>query len=441
MALNLFKKIFREDPWEKPRERQEEGAEDIAASEALQWALDAVSEKLVEARGKARKRHTDVLRAISKVGEHAETLGKAEFEPGDKAYSAANMLKDSFANRMKSLANRLHSEVAFQPSHSALTEFTESAAGLLKDMKETTPKQAFVLSNYFKREAGALIDGVKEAEKHHQELKSFLDSEAKVMWFVEELESKLSKLIESNASLRKLDRQETDMLGRLKELRKKSEEASLKLGEVMKSGRWAEANGSQRELDALRKEMSAVISEISADLSAVKRPLKKLGHEARDTLPKNKAKFLESAVKSPLKAAMPAGSERALEELLADAKKLANKGKISLKEKEKENLSETLRKLKSGQFSKLRKRYRTLSEKAMEMEERVGKEHVLLARKRKLLEDAASEYETKIEALEQGLRKSSKERESLEKKTQSQKRRLEFLISENMGRKVNLNIN
>ena len=170
-----------------------------------------------------------------------------------------------------------------------------------------------------------------------------------------------------------------------------------------------------------------------------KRPLKKYLHLKAGELNREERDFLERFVKSPLKTFM-GGSGGRLKPFLLSLREMLDR-EISLKDKEVEKLDSLIKRLESGEISKMMEEYSGLLREAGEKTGEIEKDFSSLSEDKRQAEDSVKESNEGIEKLEKELEEAGKKTRSLKEDMGKDREKLETLIYENINRKVNVILN
>lgn len=364
---------------------------------------------------KAQKLYDKINSGLAEARKHAGELEKKKFEAGDKTYAVVNMTKDNYVKKANSLISGLPRINNF--NYDETSAFCSGAMKILHELLNIPPKQAILLTRYFKKEASRIITTLKETEVASKEMETLLQQSMlrfyisanrsladvwQLVYKAEDLESRTQK-INDKIKARKL------------ELREKEKEA-----EAFTSG---EESGKFRRLDEeikkLETERTELGNKISEELSAIKRPLKKLEHAASSEGAKEKEKLsLYSRIShSPMKVLMQEQGDALLMEALERLRE------VGLKDEERERVEELIKKIGLGYLSKFTDKYKWLEAEIAEKRKDFEKSEV--PEKHKKHERETEHLKREISELEKETERISKSKAELAGKIKSGKEKLE----------------
>ncbi len=384
------------------------------------WLDSALSERL----GGISRRASDICASImsskEKLKERIETLGKQNFDPQDKTYAKVNMAKDTFVKKALSELNGT-SRPRETSDYKMLCGFLDSALSALDSIKKATPKQAILISNYFKKQSSEMVAGIKEMETAAAGLSRLIDGDGKLLNAVKEAKGSAAKLAEleierrvDDINLSKASVSESAIGNRIS-VKQRELEA------LMESNEWkgyAESLGKISEMEA---RMKSVEQDANNRLSVLRRPMKKLSHD-RDVagMPEN-----------PFREIILTGGS--IEGIVKTVLEAVSAGEIALKPSEREKIMA----LDDASLSPLKDSYGE-SASARGMNEN-SIDAALLEKKKSL--------ESEITSLKSDSQRARKEVEFIEEKArrnneEKQKRLKEIrrAVQEAVGKEVNITL-
>jgi len=404
---------------------------EVKLAELSGWLEQELSEKAQEAGKKSRELQSRVANTFQQVGVSAKKLIKAEFESKDKTYAAVNSVKNTFASRVLSLSGKCPEP---GDSYSDAAGFQKRAGEILRELANSTPRQGLVMLNYFKKESSPVMGGMKNIGALLEDLRKFLDYEGKSLFLLEEggrLSQEISQKLESS---RKLEKRSVEIQQETRGSKKALSESEGVLEKILNDPAWKALESAGKERESLEASARDIKFRMGEELSSAKRPLKKYLHLKSGELSKEDRLFLESFVKSPLKAAgNPSGTER-LKPFLLSLRDL----EAGLKDKELRKLEDLTTRLESGEIAKsLQDCARLLADAESNFRKLEGGSSAL-SEKRKQAEVAIEETKKSIAGLEKELQETRERAKALKEEASKQKEELERLMHENLNRKVNI---
>lgn len=406
-----------EQPTEAPRDLgslELSGLKDMLEKE-MAGRMENEKERARELYGRMREKFREVKRLNSELSEK-------EFRSGQRMDAPVNMIKDNYVKKTLSSLNGL--PVIQDFGYREISDFCSGTERVLKDMRNIPPKQAVLLSRYFKSETSKIVKMLKDIEGIRDEMKGVLDGKA--LWLSGEIEKRMERLAELEGKSQDLRNQEKTLI---EKIGSKEKEIKEKEREMAKFVSGEDAKGFEklgRKIKETEDEKSNVENELREELARVKRPLKKLEYSLKQD---GKDKRLAKAAHSPMKALIGEG-DSSLKEALVRVRGLM------LKENEKEHVEELITKIENGYLSKLRDRYVFLEKEAREMKTMEEKSDVEERKKAKEMEIERMRKETKEYEKERG--RLSEAIKDVQDTRESEKRKLEEVILSEMNVRISI---
>lgn len=425
--LNFFKREkekpeIREEAFKKPIESK--------AEEMPEKIKETVNERLVKVNQDTNKIYEQILDGFQSIRKSNKRLELSSFEKHDKTYASVNMIKDTWVKRVYSSLDSISliSSIDYQE----LRDFHSNSQRVLNEIRKMTPKQIYLLSTYFKKESLQVIADIKLVDKRLDDLKKFLDNEGKVMWLLNEVNSKTDDYLKTKEKLDDLFKKESDIKKQIKELERIAAKTSSDLQDFLKSSQWKDLEKEQEEIETLSRKESELKYQITEELSAIKRPLKKLEHAAYFS--KDQRAVLEKFIHSPMKTLFEHGESK-LGEILLNMKKMTEEGKIQLKESEIEKIEEITQKIESGSFSNSKHEYENMTREIKNKKQDMEKEQPDMIKRKEGIEKEKEFTEQDMERLKKELEEIVRNQERIKNELLEKKTYLENLILKELGEK------
>jgi len=328
-----------------------------AAEVALSHVADAVNRELARKIAEEKKQADDLYRDISdgfgEIRKISAELTHKKFEAHEKIYAPVNMVKDNYARKALSLLGNPPAISAF--NYSEVSGFCEGTGKILHELMHIPPKQAVLLSKYFRHETSRITKLLKETEETRKQLLSMLDGSA--LWLDGETKSRASKLLELDRRAKDFEAQASLLTEKIKN-RKERIDAKAKELEAFFAGEkyrhYAELDGSIRSME---KERSDIGNRLNDELSGIKRPMKKLEHAAAsggEAMEKEKLSLYSDISHSPLKVLLQEQGDAKMMDALLRLRSL------NLKSEEKVHVEELIKKIELNYLPELADKYRFL---------------------------------------------------------------------------------
>jgi len=398
--------------------------------EVPSWIDGQFSDRIADINAGAKLRCENLASAFSKIKDSVRELEKAKLENDEKKLAPVKMVKSLFVKRSYSLIGSIPT-VPERLGFSELEGFRSASSKLLNSLKKVSPKQAILISNFFKKEAGAVFEGIKEAETGLESLDSFMKNEAVIKKTVQDVRTIVSEEARVERQLNFLVKKEEEAGLKLKSTKKAKKDRMAELDSLLESNEWKAMESMKKETEELRERASRLKSQIVQELSAVNRPLKKLEH-ATGPISGEDAAFLNDFLKSPFDSFIKNSNESMLKKNIELLNRMVSSRSIMLKQKDHEKLLDFTRKLES-KMPAMKENYAKfkaqISKKTGEME----REFPGLLVKKRTLESEIGAAEKEESRLTSELSELGKSRESIKKEIEASKKRLAELVKSGTG--------
>jgi hypothetical protein len=403
--------------------------EDVLIGDIEDWFSSNFNNRVKELISKSDKIHKDVISGFDHVKTAVKKLDKASFEKEDKIYARVNMVKSGYTRRASSLLGSVK-DMETELNYNILKDFYDKSSNTLKNLKEISPKQATLMSNYFRRESNELIKGMSSLDNTISSLKEFLDQEGRIL----ETKINVKEGMEKHKSLQerasKLESDENEIKKKIEETENKVKTAAKELESFLNSSRWDELDTLKTKIDSLKNETFKIEYQIRGDLSYLKRPLKKAKH-----IDKNPA--IEAYIKAPFKEFVSDGGEAALGEIISLLNIMINRGKLSLKDKESSKIKELQSNMEA--ISDHRNKYLNLVKERRETEAKL-KEFDILYEEKTSYEESIERTKKEKESLKADMKGMQRKMNENDEEMKENIKGMESAIFNKSNRKVNIRV-
>lgn len=403
-----------------------EAATGVRLDDVMKTVESEISDRLTDELKKVAKLYGKINHGLAEARKHASELEKKKFEAGDKTYAVVNMTKDNYVKKANSLISGSPRINNF--NYEETSAFCTGTKKILNDLLNIPPKQAILLTRYFKKESSKMITVLKETDVAFMEMETLLNSS--MLGFYSAANKNMVDIWQLVYRSEDLAGQAEKISGRIKAAKAELAEREKEAGAFASGEEGRKHSGMVEEIKKLEAERTELGNIISDRLSAIKRPLKKLEHAAANEGGKDKASLYSRISHSPMKVLMQEQGDALLMEAL---EKLRD---IGLKDEERERVEELMKKIELGYISELTDKYKWLETE--------------LAEKRKEFEKSAfpeknKKHEREIENLRRGISELEKEAGKVSKsmaelagKTSSEKGDLEEMVMKETGLRLNI---
>lgn len=409
----------------------------IGISEIQEWFEKSFKDDIEKSKSQGRDLYQDVMNSFLDVRDALRVLESTRFDGRERIHAAANMIKNSFVKKtypMIANIERISREVNI--SYSGLDSFRTDASKTLKDLKNTTPKQAVLISRYFKKQSEPIVVKMKETGDKIDALKKWLDEDV-ILRLADDVKNKMEEQLSDVEQLKSLEKRKEEIKKEIKSLKDKKQERESGFLEILKGKEWEEFNTMGKELKNVKNEILKIEYELTNELSPMKRPLKKLEHllKKQDILFNHKG-FLRGFLQDPFESVKTKNGEDSLRRFLFTMNKMVHDRKIDLKEKEREKLDSLLEKM-ARDIPEMKRKYKELTDTKEHMEKTL-EELSGIVKNKKELESEIEGYSKDISEMENEAKTIVREQEKLKERIEKERKDLEKLILKDTGREVEI---
>jgi len=379
--------------------------------------------------------HTRLMKHFSRIRDLNRLLETRSFEKQDRIYTAVNMIKDNYTRKSYSLISGLPQVRRFD--YEEIRRFHEEAMKAINDLNSIGPRQAVLLSRYFKDETGQIIKTVRMAEEDAKKLGEALGSGSKV-WFDKRLHKDVVEIEYLKRRLNETARLQSSAKARKNDLEKQLESRKKALEEFMKSPLYGRATGLESQLRELRGKKEELEQIVLTSLSEIKRPLKKLEHylKEEEAHSSGEIKLLESILHSPEQAFFSGSGDVVIRGMADRMKQLNDEGKLELDDKERAGVVEFLERFRMGALSGHKGRYEDLIAEAEGLKKEIESSPVFEEKERIEMEVAG--FGKGVEDASNEIGDLEKTGESLRNEIAERTNKLEDFVRESTGRKFEI---
>ncbi len=409
----------------------------VGISEIQEWFEKSFKDDIDKSKSQGRDLYQDVMNSFLDVRDAFHVLESTKFDGRERIHAAANMIKNSFVKKtypMIANIERISREVNI--NYSGLDSFRADASKTLKDLKSTTPKQAVLISRYFKKQSEPIVVKMKETGEKIDALKKWLDEDV-ILRLADDVKNKMKEQLSDVEQLKSLEKRKEEIKKEIKSLKDKKQERESGFLEILKGKEWEEFNTMGKELKNVKNEILKIEYELTNELSPMKRPLKKLEHllKKQDILFNHKG-FLRGFLQDPFESVKTKNGEDSLRRFLFTMNKMVHDRKIDLKEKEREKLDSLLEKM-ARDIPEMKRKYKELMDTKEHMEKTL-EELSSIVKDKKEFENEIEGYSKDISEMENEAKSIVREQEKLKERIEKERKDLEKLILKDTGREVEI---
>jgi chromosome segregation ATPase len=433
--MGILDRFRRKKQPEKPAE--ETTPTEVHIDEVHDWVNQTLAGKIRDKHERANELYSDVMKGFGKIKESADILEQAAFTSDEKLGAVVNMTKDLFVKRVHTLVNNMQ---GFQGRHidlKVLSDFQASAADALADMSSITPKQAYLLSTYFSKESSGVIDNIKDTQERLSVLKEFLEAEGETIQLAHSIKTKKEQQSLLRLRLNTVEKEESGIELRIKELRNKTEKNLAEIEGILKGHEYAEYNQILEAIEKNRRRSASIKERITEEFLSVQRPLKKLEYlvSKNYSILKEQETVLDGVINRSFET-FEKNEESTIRDVLLLVRKANVEEKMSLKSSELEKMDEVVSRLDTN-LKDLKTEYQELEDGLRDLERDKNRYEWVIERKTHLENNIKHALE-EIASLEKVLDTSAQDKEGIRKEMERQKKELEDILFKTSGKKVSI---
>lgn len=407
----------------------------IPIEEAEEWVKKNLSTKIEEKERKLETLYRELVKEFSSLKTSIDVLGKAQFKGEEKPQAVVNMTKDMVVKRGLALVNNILS-LKYDVTYEGMREFLFSAEDALKDLESLTPKQAFILRNYFSNQGSELVEGIKRTREKLQEFREFLEKEGQTLRILDEVRENVNQYFEFSDKLQSLLGRKREIQETLKNLKKTIEGENNELKHILKGKEFKESQELEKKIKGLEKEIREKESKLRETLSGIIKPMKKFEyftHKYYPLLPKDEM-FIMDFIQKPLQTIKTKESQLKLKEMLLRIQRFSEEKRLELKGSEKSKISLVLKKLEN-EIPEAWKEIEEIKKQVDEIHKKKEKYSDVVERKRDL-EESIQKNEKEIEELQKESKNLEEEEKTLKEEIQDIIKGIQEVLERVSGKKI-----
>jgi predicted nuclease with TOPRIM domain len=426
----------------KPEHAEELETIEVGLEELREWFDQSMADLIRDKRKESEERYNRVVEHIDHIKQGLVKLDRARITSSERVHIASNMIKESFVKKNYNVVTSLVSftQQGFRPEYQYFWEFHQKGLQAMKDLKDSTPKQTILLSRYFKRESGELVDSIKKAEDALKEFGEYLKLDSGAFGIKERIRRMVSESESIMEEESRLDSRARDLKSEIERSRERKAALEKEYLDLLKSKDWNKVNKLEDEIKQEKEKLSNSEVRIVTELSSVRRPLKKIEHDlARfGKLSPIQKNTLRDFIRDPLKSIVSGSGEKDLLKTLKSIKKQIDSNKVDLKDREQLQVDDLLERL-DADIPGLKSDYLELKSSLEEKETRF-KQLSDLSRTKQGLENEIGRIGEESGRLEQDLREVSGKRSGIRDRLKEKAREIETVILEEAQKKVSIRL-
>lgn len=343
-------------------------------------------------------------------------LERSSFESSDKKYAAVNMTKNTYVSKINGLITSVPSPGS---SYLEILSFYQKSNDIIKEMKDTTPKQMMSLSNFFKKQIQPVIEHIKKIDLALSELKKLLDNSK--MKVIHDLDNYSKSILELLEKANQVDSKKSSVDKEISSLVLEKESKQNDLENVLNSDQWEKIKSVQESIKNSENELFSLKINIQEKLNPLKRPLKKAAHLGNKDL-----------VSSLFKTFMSDSGSAQLNESLEKIKYLVKENRLSLKDKEKQKLFS----IDPNELNQLKSSYHSI-EKSIN-DNKKSLESFTIKSDKTAAEDKVNLIQSSISELKKDVNSLVLSKESILKEVSAKKTNIQDMILNKVGDKLEI---
>ena len=351
----------------------------VKTTDVVSWLGSETSSERSMLEGRAEKLCEALVSDAEGLMQALRRLGEDKFDPHDKTYAVVNMSKDTFVK--KSVSGLRIVRMPESMDYASLQSFLEKSGRAIFEIKGATPKQAFLISNYFKQSASGIVESIKKSEASAAALSAFLSGDGTMLKKIDDAKKSAYAMLGAMSASEKSAAELADAESSLASAEASLSSAKGDLDGFLRSEEWSVYRDSAKRIEELENAMKSKESSANGILSALRKPMKKLSHEKGTAeLPENP--FIENVV-----------SGAGISGFVAMIEEAAKSGDVELKPAEAENI-EALK----GSYENIEELRKAYAAACSERDSIRSSLRVIVLEKRKSLESRILELEGSAES-------------------------------------------
>ena len=254
---------------------------EVKLSDLPSWIKETNSQKISSVKSELSGLWSDLLDQIAQLKVFVKELESAAFEKNDKTYAVVNMTKDLFVKKYSAL-NKIP-----KPLGETFYEIENSykmATSSISEINQANAKQVYIISTYFRKESDQVVKTMKTMGQILSVFSKKLNSEGTILFVLDEISIKSGEIKGLEKEVADTEKELLEKSEIIKNLGSELISEKNNLNTILSDKKWGEIEESKKELNGIESEISKLSYSLSEDFSSIKRPLKKILHEAQ--LPK-----------------------------------------------------------------------------------------------------------------------------------------------------------
>ncbi|MBN1502210.1 hypothetical protein JW930_01590 [Candidatus Woesearchaeota archaeon] len=340
----------------------------IPAIELGEW-LDSFSEDKLGAIKKRIKDNLDSLQeSLLKVSQAVNSLSNSELTNENLSPRELHVVKGNKMSYVKKAEHFLSAVNIPKQDYGEIAFFCNWFENELEDFSKSTIKGYYILKNYFGDDAYNVATNIKSVEERVISLKELVNSkEVKLLnQFFERIKEFNISIIRAN----KLTSELAECEKELKSLIERIESVNNKINVLKNSSDFELYNKLENEKVSIEKQLKDIKIDLSKKFLGMQRALKKFEHASGENLVR---KYLSDPINTLLE-----DTSLAIVDVLQRLKKEVDKDKISLKEKNKKKVQESVEKLDKDYFDRISAKIKQLQEQKSLLNTQIEKQTVMM---------------------------------------------------------------
>jgi len=245
----------------------------------VDWLKTSNSVKLEHLSHELEEMWRQITDSIASLQKSIKSLEKVKFEPNDKTYAAVNMSKDLFTKKSQFL-NKVPKSIGSKFSD-AETAYNVTLS-LVSELKEANIKQAYIISNYFKKEADEMIRVLKQLDTLLANFDKKLKSDGEVLKLVEQISTKVQNHSNLRRKLACLQKDSEFVNQDIEKQKNILNSLNVDMEKIGSDKRWADLDIIKKEIFSLNSDLQKLKSSFNEDISSIRKPIKKILHDSQN---------------------------------------------------------------------------------------------------------------------------------------------------------------
>jgi len=338
----------------------------IKKEELGSWLDDLEDEAINKVIAQVNDIGTNISKSLESAESHIQVLGQAELRNKKIPKRALQIMignRDAYIKKTRSFLAKVETEFDSDVLES-ISVFTKDLA----DLGKSNTKSYFVLKEFLADETTKIGQDIKDIENYMAQIKAVMTKSG--LASIREVKSILDTYNKRIALRNKLNREIADLSADFESESQQQVSIDERMKKIEASSEYKSFENYTKKRDQINSQLKGLDNELTHIFSSIESGLKKYARVALDE------KSIISYLNDPLKTLINDKELMILSILDGLEKGLASR-RIDMKDKKREKILESLRKIDPTIFTDIRKRYQNFKDNKKELDNKITKNRVM----------------------------------------------------------------